>query len=474
VVVLLLDEFPPDVLMGRDGRIDPVRYPNFARLARESYWFPNASTVYDSTTKAIPVLLTGRMPHEGTKAIAADHPNSIYTMLGRRRYRIVNAEEATTLCPERYCPGNADRDLSILHNLASGREERLHAWIEKIRAPRRTLYIKHALLPHVPWIFLPSGRQHRLGARDPVPGLASPRGFHDPDLTKVNMLRHLLQVGYVDRQVGRLIEQMESEGIWKRALVVITADHGYSFDVGVESRRRTTSSNIEAIAPVPLFVKAPGQRRGRTVSSYVRTVDIVPTIADILNISPGYSVDGRSAFSRAIRRRRRVRVIERYFRRNFVISARAIERRRRAFVRRKLRMFGVGPQRGEDIALYRGIGPHRELLGRAVSELAVAASRGVSARLAEGAALANVDLSSQVRPVHIAGTIASGRPEKRDIAIAVNGTIEAVSRSFFLEQFDSETFAVVVPEWVLRQGRNDVRIFEVRGRPGALSLVPLD
>ena len=76
--------------------------------------------------------------------------------------------------------------------------------------------------------------------------------------------------------------------------------------------------------------------------------------------------------------------------------------------------------------------------------------------------------------MHVAGTIASGKPGKRDIAIAVNGTIEAVSRSFFLEEFEPETFSAVVPEWVLRQGRNDVRVFEVRGSDGALSLVPLD
>ncbi len=58
--------------------------------------------------------------------------------------------------------------------------------------------------------------------------------------------------------------------------------------------------------------------------------------------------------------------------------------------------------------------------------------------------------------------------------VAVNGRIEAVGRSFFLEGSPRETFAVVVPEWVLRQGRNDVRVFEVRGRPGALRLLALD
>jgi Sulfatase len=473
VVFLLLDEFPADMLLGRGGRIDPVRYPNFARLAREGYWFPNATTVFDSTSKSTPAILDGLLPRDGTKAVTADHPHSLYTMLGRRGYRIVNSEEATRVCPDRYCPGNSTRNMKVLRNLSRGREERLNSWIGKVRARKRTLYFKHALLPHVPWIFLPSGRQHRLQARDPVPGLASPRGFHDPDLTKVNMLRHQLQVGYTDRQLGRLIAQMESAGIWKRALVVVTADHGYAWELGVATRRRTSASNVAQMAPVPLFIKAPGQRRGRTVRSYVRTVDIVPTIADLLNIRPGYDVDGSSAFSRTVRRRRRVRVIDRDFNGVVAISARAIERRRSRFVRRKLRMFGVGPERGPDVALFRGIGPHRELLGRSPSELAVAARSSARASLAEAGALANVDLSSELRPVHIAGTIAGGGREKRDIAVAVNGSIEAVGRSFFLKGSTPETFSVVVPEWTLRQGRNDVRVFEVGGQAGNLRLVSL-
>jgi hypothetical protein len=474
VVLLLLDEFPIDMMRRRDGSIDPVRYPNFARLAREGYWFPNATTVYDATPKAIPAILDGRMPRKGTQPIPADHPHSVYTMLGRRRYRIVDGEETGSICPTRYCPGTAEERLSIMENLAGGREQRLDRWIDSVGARRQTLYVKHALLPHVPWIFLPSGRQHRRKASDPVPGLASPRSFGDPDVTKVNMLRQLLQIGYVDRQLGRLAERMRRAGIWDRALLVVTADHGYGWQVGVESRRRTNSSNIHMIATVPLFVKAPRQRRGRTIDSYVRSIDILPTIADILNVSPGYRVDGRSAFSRATRRRRRVRVIERYFRGDFEISARALERRRQAFIRRKLRLFGSGPASGDDWRLYRGIGPHRELLGRQVAELATVASRGARARIASADALTKVDLTSELLPVHVAGTISSRRPGKRDIAVAINGRIEAVSRSFFLEEFDPETFSVVVPEWVLHQGRNDVDVFEVRGPRGAPRLLRLN
>ena len=51
VVVVAFDEFPTDDLLRSDGAIDVRRFPNFARLASISTWFPNAFTVYDSTLK---------------------------------------------------------------------------------------------------------------------------------------------------------------------------------------------------------------------------------------------------------------------------------------------------------------------------------------------------------------------------------------------------------------------------------------
>ena len=57
------------------------------------------------------------------------------------------------------------------------------------------------------------------------------------------------------------------------------------------------------------------------------------------------------------------------------------------------------------------------------------------------------------------------RGAKRDMAVAVNGRIEAVGRTFYLRGTRQESFAVNVPEASLRQGRNSVEVFQVsRGR----------
>jgi arylsulfatase A-like enzyme len=73
----------------------------------------------------------------------------------------------------------------------------------------------------------------------------------------------------------------------------------------VDTRRSVSDDNVEELTPVPLLVKAPGQRRARVNDAYAQTLDVTPTITDVLNVPLGYRTDGRSAFSPAVRRRRR-------------------------------------------------------------------------------------------------------------------------------------------------------------------------
>src|ERR687893_328708 len=364
-------------MLGPDGRIDAARYPNFASLAVTGTWFPNATTIYDSTTRAIPEVLDGKLPRRRSDPTFKTHPHSVYDLFGRRGYRIVRNEEATAMCPPRYCRGASPRRPAILPLLARGRRERVDGFINAITPGRPTFYLKHVLLPHGPYMFLPSGRQTRRGFQDPIPGMNSPRGFGDRFLTDHNQQRFLLQIAYMDRELGRMFTRMRENGTFDTSLIVVTADHGMAFEVGVKDRRTATRANIDEIAPVPLFIKAPAQRRGRTDGSYVRTIDIVPTMADVLNIRMPYRADGRSAFSRAIRRRRFVRMIKRGFGGTLRISARSFERRRRALVRSKLGRYGFGSFR----TLYTGIGPNRHLIGRRAASLRPAALGRVRATI---------------------------------------------------------------------------------------------
>ena len=120
---------------------------------------------------------------------------------------------------------------------------------------------------------------------------------------------------------------------------------------------------------MPLFVKAPAQTRGRVNGALAQTLDVTPTIADVLNVPLGYRADGRSAFSRAVRARRQVRLTTRDFSSIVRMSAGAGRRTARAVVRRRLRHLGSG----DWASLYTSLGPHRELIGQDVGERAQAA-----------------------------------------------------------------------------------------------------
>ena len=469
VVVLVLDEFPTDSLLTPSGEIDAARYPNFAALARISTWFPNAYTVYDSTFKAVPAILDGVMPVDGTAADQRSHNANLYRLMHRHGYDVVDVESASALCPENICPGSRTRRPGVLARLAGpGRPARLHRWIGAIRRRERpTFYFEHALLPHGPWIYLPSGRAMRPLGEEPIKNAHRWPSFDVTGLTRHNELRHLLQVGYVDREIGRLLRRLRQTRLLHRALLVVVADHGQSFDVGVHSRRRVSDTNVEEIAPVPFFVKLPNQSAGRRDPALVRNLDLVSTIADVLGVRVPWRHDGRSAFSRLTSRRQVIELPKRDFDGIVTISGEELSRRRARRRLARARIFGTGRQSirryGDPWAAAYRIGPNRSLLGRRAAPLTsgVAAAGaqvyppGLVRRLPRGR-------RSEVVPTLVTGELTGDVPgAERDLAIAVNGRIAAVGRSFHLVRPEHEYFSLLVPESALRTGANRLELFEV-------------
>jgi hypothetical protein len=468
VVVVVFDEFPADDLLGPDGRIDSERFPNFAELASMSTWFPNGHTQYDSTFKAVPAILDGRLPRPATAADVRSHKPSVFHVMDRLGYEVFKVESASAVCPPDICPGARTRRPGVLARLAGGgRPARFHRWIGAIRRrPEPAFYFHHALMPHEPWIYLPSGHQSRPAGNDPVEGINKPPGFDDPELSIHNHLRHLLQVGYTDHQLGELLARLRRTGLLRRALIIVTADHGYSFQVGVRSRRLLSERNVEEIAPVPFFVKAPGQTEGRVDQSLVRNIDVVATIADLLGSPVFYEQDGHSAFSAATRARREFRIRTRDFAQEVRIGLPEMSRRRALWRRRWARLFGTGIESrvlyGDPWAMAYRIGPHPELLGRRASELPMRPAGGIAARVANASLVRNVTAGERLLPTRVTGLL-RGVPfgEHRDVAVAVNGRIRAVGRSFDLWWKRREYYSVVVPESALHAGRNRVQVFEV-------------
>jgi hypothetical protein len=396
-VLVTFDELPINSLLAADGRIDAARYPNFARLARESTWIANASTVAEGTTHAVPAILTGRFPQADELPVYSDHKQNLFTLLAERADLHV-ADDETHLCPPRLCPGlegsfggrmrslAEDTGVVYLHellpdDLATGvpsigngwanflRDASPHhdpgnlppAFISSLRPVERpTLWYVHLMLPHSPWGYLPSGRPYSVR---PAPGWGGDEVWNgNQGAVDQWWQRHLLQAGYADRVLGRLLDRLGRAGLYERATLVVTADHGVSFHAG-EKRRPLSEANLEDNAYVPLFVRTPGRREGLVEGAPARTIDILPTLAAALGVMVPWQVDGHSLLGPRPREQQVVLIKDHG--RRFSIPAGELQEKRERALRRQLQLFGSGAS-----SLF-AVGPYRSLLGRKVAGPAV-------------------------------------------------------------------------------------------------------
>ena len=262
----------------------------------------------------------------------------------------------------------------------------------------------------------------------------------------------------MDRLFGELLGRLRRLGIFDQSLIVVTADEGSSYRAG-DRRRGPTPTNLADIAYVPLFVKVPGQRQGAVDDAYVQGIDVLPTIAESLDISIPWRVDGHSAFSGPHAD------TVRFAGEGVSIDAGLLVKQRDAAVKRKVAFFGS--EKGSR-GLF-AIGPHHELVGRLVSALPVAPSSAASATINSRARarLQAVRPGSGFLPALIGGVIHKGRPGMT-LAIAVNGRIATTTRSYSIS--GNGRFAALVPAPVFRRGVNHVQVLEVETSDGALRL----
>ncbi len=103
---------------------------------------------------------------------------------------------------------------------------------------------------------------------------------------------------YVDRLLGQAVDRLKQVGLYDRAAVVVTSDHGISFAPGLElGTRNLRSENEHEVAWVPLIVKSPGQTNGEVRDDNVLGVDIAPTVADLAGVDIPWAVDGISVLT---------------------------------------------------------------------------------------------------------------------------------------------------------------------------------
>jgi hypothetical protein len=503
IVFVIFDELPLRALLDGKGRVDARLFPNFARLAGTSTWYPNATGVSGWTPYAIPAMLTGRYPKRSAAPSYVEFPQNLFTLL-QRQYDIHAFESIAQLCPPDVCAsvpaGRATGLAAIVRDTAGVAKEivspypsaaregaefaeavgdasggdpkfrfdqvnlnqpdRFTRFVDALRPTGRpAVNFLHLLLPHLPFRYLPDGRQYEGAPQRPFLGkfASGPTKVlaRDPAVSTITEQRLLLQLMYTDGLLGTLLDRMKKTGLFDESLVVVTADHGEGLAPDAHWRK-LDDRNAPDLAWVPLFVKSPGQTAAKVDPRNEEQVDIMPTIADELDVDVPWTMDGRSLYGTP-----RDPAAKKWFdvpgEPKQITPATWLGRTKQGIASE-----GMRPELGARGVF--AIESVRDRFGKPLAGMKVGAPAQITATMDPDIHLDAVSLKRRNVPAMLYGDLPGPVTEgSRWLAVSLNGRIAGAVAAIQGVTDGKWRFMGLVDDRYFVDGRNDVRLFVVDG-----------
>jgi choline-sulfatase len=277
LVVVTLDTTRADRI-GSYGGPRAADTPVFDRLAREGTLFVQAMTSAPLTLPAHATMFTGRFPpaHGVRDNGGFFLPPDATTLAEQLRAAgvrtgafigafVLDSKWGLDQGFEHYAD---DFDLSKVRAMSLGNVQRpanevvdrALPWLEQVRNERFFAWL-HFYDPHTPY--------------------APP----EPFATRYAGRPYDGEIAFTDSQLGRVVEFLETRALLDRTVIAVLADHGES--LGEHGEGSHGFFIYEPATHAPFLIRAPFERtRARRVNDLVRTVDLAPTMLDLLGVPP--------------------------------------------------------------------------------------------------------------------------------------------------------------------------------------------
>ena len=519
IVVVAFDGLCAMSLLNERHEIDAVRYPAFAKLSKHSNFYRNATSVHCRTSQAMPAILTGQFPDAGkTSPIESNHPQNLFRLLhDSGQFEMTVFEPLTRLCPPElrvlekhlshleqaleltsilakvYLATTLpdDFDLLQLHvpriwfgfvpdepgTQAPSKGLIIYGWDGEheiqiqhftetlVRSEKPRLNFLHLVVPHDPWSHLPSGKEyiHHSRISESTAGTFGELGElwgSDELMVHSGWQRYLLQLQYADRCLGKILDRLESIDQFDRSLVIVVADHGMAFVPGQE-RRTPTNATVADLMSVPLFIKLPEQKTGQTSDLNVETIDVLPTIADIIKLPLADAVDGESLVDPGYHERPRKTM---QFDGDQTIVVDPEFPQRFDYVDRMVAVFGTG---GPDDRLW-NLNTIPELVGKTIAASNIGPASPWIVNLERGGEKYDAARPDFV-PSYFYGSLEGPKINSPvQIAISINGRIAATTRTSTNPKAPRQWTALLREEFITSEAYT-ARLFEIEQSNGTVT-----
>ncbi len=282
VLVITLDTTRADRL-GCYGRED-AGTPHLDLIAAEGTLFERAYTAVPITLPSHVSIFTGTYPtHHGVRDNGNFRVDPRLTTL------------AELLLEEGYATGAFIGAYPVQAEF--GLDQGFQVYDDDLRSRSGPLNVRFAERP-APQVAAPAIRWlKQLDDEDPFFGWVHFFDAHTPyeppeDLrTRFPEDPYQGEIAAVDRQIGAILEALRAKGRLDDTLIVVVADHGE----GLGEHHESTHAALiyDTTMHVPMILRGPGIP-SRRIGAITRTVDLFPTVTDLLGLPTPRAVQGRS------------------------------------------------------------------------------------------------------------------------------------------------------------------------------------
>jgi hypothetical protein len=351
----------------------------------------------------------------------------------------------------------AQRAGSKVADAETERVRQFAATLEPSEEP--ALNLVHVGKPHYPWQHIPDGRRYS-NVSNEWSGLLPNDGPWDASeqVPPPPLQRHLMEVGYTDTLLSRIMRPLKQQGLWDESTVIVTADHGVAFGRG-KDRRKAVPENIGQIASVPLFIKAAGQKTPEIVEEHFCSTSILPELARQLEIDYPWPTEDCPPDEVTLLNAPEGETSA---------SLETVIEQRDAQLDRIERVFGTGRGWGPVF----GFGPMRGLIGKRLDQFEIDREPGpVRADPERRNALLNFNPDSPSVPGLLQRGLLNFVDAGRRLAVAVNGKIATVGLSFDDGLGRGVGYSMLLPPESVKAGYNRAEIFLVLDKGRKLRLL---